>query len=109
MTPDQLMNVWKRLGASAPSHRKINQRIKGLVSNLAAAKTSLSIYANDPTQRSHAFKIYNDGVERTIQEIWDMQAKAGCKIPDHEVVARDADRSQQPDRARRLRRKAIIR
>jgi hypothetical protein len=37
MSPDQLMNIWARLGASVPSRTKANSLIKGIVSNLAAA------------------------------------------------------------------------
>jgi len=109
MSDDQLMRVWARLGASAPSHKKLHQTIKALVSNLAAAKSSQRMYANDPEQRKQSWSIYTHNLARYEQEIYDMQAKAGCKIPGDEQVARDAEREGRPRDAARLRRKAHIR
>lgn len=103
MSPTQLMNVWARLGASAPAHPRVIQKIKGLVSNLAAAKS--------PPKDGHYYGGYKMIASRLERELWDMQAKAGCKLPESELVARDADRSEppRPEVAARLRKKARIR
>lgn len=109
MTPDQLMNVWKRLGASAPAARKINQKVKALVVALAVAKQQEERESRGAIVGNSGSDSYHAQADRLTNEIYELQQKAGCKLPENELVARDAERSDKPNEARRLRRKAIIR
>lgn len=101
MTSDQLMKIWGRLGASAPTKRKFEGNVKALVVALAVAK--------DQRRRGADSSSYEKQSERLIQEIYETQQKAGCALPENELVARDAERADQSNTARKLRRKAIIR
>jgi hypothetical protein len=76
MSADQLMNIWARLGASAPGHSRVNSMIKGLVSNLAAAKSSQTIYKDDPAQRRRSMEVYMHIVRTIEKDIAREQAKA---------------------------------
>ena len=114
MTADQLINVWKRLGASAPAHRKVNQKVKALVVALAVAKNQHKRGAKPPhgewrVSAAEQAREYNQQADRLISEIYDLQQKAGCVLPENEFVARDAERQGDVNVARKLRRKAIIR
>ena len=76
MSADQLMKIWARLGASAPGKSKTNAMIKGLVSNLAAAKTSQSVWKDDPAQRRRSMEVYMFIVRKIERDIAKEQAKA---------------------------------
>lgn len=108
MSSDQLMSVWARLGMSAPAHRKVNQKIKALVVAHSVAKTIRAKPDSDGYGNSSA-ESYERQAERLEREIWDMQAKAGCKISGDETVARDAERVGDKRAAARIRKKPIIR
>lgn len=75
MSPDQLMNVWARLGASAPSRTNANSLVKGIVSNLAAAKSSQTTYKHDPVQRRRSMEIYMHIVRNLEQKLAAEQKK----------------------------------
>lgn len=79
MSADQLMKVWVRLGASAPSRTKANSLVKGIVSNLAAAKSSQSTYKHDPVQRRRSMEVYMHIVRVLESDLKREQAKA-CRI-----------------------------
>lgn len=70
----QLMKVWSRLGASTPSRTTANSLLKGIVSNLAAAKSSQGYY-NDPKQRRRSMRIYLFIVRRLESEFRSLQRK----------------------------------
>lgn len=57
----------------------------------------------DPKNRARWRDSYMNEAKRTERQIWDAQAKAGCKIPGHELVARDAEREDKPDVATKIR------
>lgn len=78
MSADQLMNIWARLGASAPGKSRVNAMIKGLVSNLAAAKSSQQTWKDDPVQRRRSMETYMFIVRKIEKDIAKEQAKA-CK------------------------------
>ncbi len=78
MSADQLMKIWARLGASAPTHRRANQIIKGIVSNLAAAKSSQTTYRDDSMQRRRSMEVYMFIVRKLEKDLAKEQAKA-CK------------------------------
>lgn len=79
LSPDALMNVWARLGASAPSRTKVNSLLKGIVSNYAAAKSSGRTYANDPKQRRLSQQVYLKITRRLEAEFRTLQAKSCSK------------------------------
>lgn len=79
MTEEQLMNVWSRLGASAPSRTEINSLLKGLVSNLAAMKSSSRTYRNDPVQRRQAMGVYRS-IVRNIEAKLRVEQARQCGI-----------------------------
>lgn len=75
MSPDQLMKIWARLGMSAPSRTKANSLIKGIVSNLAAAKSSQSTYRDDPVQRRRSMEVYMHIVRKLEGDLKREQSK----------------------------------
>lgn len=77
LSPDALMNVWVRLGSSAPSRTKVNSLLKGIVSNLAAAKFSAKYHAGNPTQVRRSQRVYLGITRRLESEFRTLQAK-GC-------------------------------
>jgi hypothetical protein len=79
MSADQLMKVWARLGASAPARRESISLVKGIVSNLAAAKTSQSAYKDDPEQRRRSVAVYMHIVRNLEAKLRAEQAR-GCAI-----------------------------
>lgn len=79
MSPDQLMKVWARLGMSAPSRTKANSLVKGIVSNLAAAKSSQSTYKDDPAQRRQSMEIYMHIVRKLEADLKREQSRA-CRL-----------------------------
>lgn len=103
------MNVWKRLGASAPAHRKINQKVKALVVARAVAKQQEERENRGTPTGNTPGAGYRAQADRLTREIYDLQQKAGCTLPENEFVARDAERQGDTNTARKLRRKAIIR
>lgn len=102
MSATGLMNVWKRLGDAAPTHRKLFQKIKALVVARSVSKT-----VSDRDIRDGYLK----QADRLEKEIYALQFKAGCKLKDTEIVARDLEYEGDYHRANiiRGRRKAIIR
>lgn len=84
MSPDQLMKVWVRLGMSAPSRTNINGLLKGLVSNLAAAKSSQTTYKDDPVQRRQSMAVYMKIVRNIEDKLRDEQSRVcGIKATEH--------------------------
>src|SRR3990172_3241774 len=79
MSPDQLMKIWVRLGASAPSRTNANSLIKGIVSNLAAAKSSEQFHKDDRVQRRRSMEVYMHIVRKLEGDLRKLQAKASCK------------------------------
>lgn len=79
MSPDQLMNIWVRLGASAPSRTNANSLVKGIVTNLAAAKSSQQTYKDDPVQRRRSMEVYMHIVRVLEAKLRKEQAKAACR------------------------------
>jgi hypothetical protein len=58
-------------------------------------------------ERNKRYKAgYEDDANRREREIWELQARAGCKIRDAEIVARDAEYQGDRETADRLRREA---
>jgi hypothetical protein len=78
MSSDQLMNVWARLGMSRVSRTNANSLMKGLVSNLAAAKSSQVTWKHDPVQRRRSMEVYMHIVREIEKKIVREQAKV-CK------------------------------
>ena len=76
MSPDQLMKVWARLGASRVSRTKVNSLLKGIVSNLAAAKSSQQTYKDDPKQRRRSMEVYMHIVRNLESQLRKEQKKA---------------------------------
>lgn len=79
LSADQLMKVWGRLGAGAPSRTEVNSLVKGIVSNLAAAKTSESVYKDNPEQRRRSVATYMSIVRRLEDKLRQEQQRA-CAI-----------------------------
>lgn len=75
LSSNQLMNIWARLGASAPSRTTANSLLKGIVSNLAAAKSSARYHSGDHKQKRHAQKIYLGITKRLEAEFRTLQKK----------------------------------
>lgn len=79
LSSDALMNVWARLGASAPSRTRVNSLLKGIVSNYAAAKSSGVTYANDPKQKRRSQQVYVKITRNLEREFRTLQAKTCAK------------------------------
>lgn len=79
LSADQLMKVWGRLGASAPSRTRINSLVKGIVSNLAAAKTSESAHKGNPEQRRRSVAVYM-GIVRSLEADLRKEQARSCAI-----------------------------
>ena len=72
LNENQLMAIWKRLGASRVSRTTINSLLKGIVSNLAAAKLSARIHKGSVRKQavaaySKAYRVLSDEF-RSIQK-----------------------------------------
>lgn len=75
LSADQLMNVWSRLGASAPSRTTANSLLKGIVSNLAAAKSASRTYHDDHKQKRRSQQVYLGITKRLEGEFRALQKK----------------------------------
>jgi hypothetical protein len=100
LSDDQLMKIWGRLGASAPSRTTANSLVKGIVSNLAAMKVAQRVH-KDPTLRRDAVAGYRMIVRRLEGELKREQAKA-CGIRATEAAAQRAFDTNRPEEAKRL-------
>ena len=78
LSSDQLMKIWGRLGASRPSRTRVNGLLKGIVSNLAAAKVSAQVH-KDPAQRRQAVAAYRHITRQLAAELAKEQARS-CSI-----------------------------
>lgn len=101
LSDDQLMKIWGRLGASAPSRTTANSLVKGIVSNLAAMKVAQRVHKDDPTLRRNAVAGYRMIVRRLEGELKREQAKA-CGIRATAAAAQHAFDTNRPEEAKRL-------
>lgn len=119
MTSKQLRKAHVAVGGrhEIPKRDKTRLLVSGFIFNLAmlrqgpnplsprSAEAYRRTYKQDPPDETKILAMYRREADRHEREIWDAQAKAGCRIREDELVARDAEREGRPQEAARVRNK----
>lgn len=90
---------------------KVHFLLNTLIFNLKNSKRGAPPHASnqDEAHERRMTAMYAKEAERVERQIWNAQAKAGCKMADYEVVARDAEREGKAEIAAKLRSEARVR
>lgn len=123
MTAEQLHSAQLAIGSTyeIPKRDKVRRQLSSFIGELRRLRSGpqplsersrqayVRTYKEEPPDEAKILDGVRRWTDRLEREIWDAQAKAGCKLRDDELVARDAEREGKPHTAARLRRKAVIR
>jgi hypothetical protein len=108
LTAGQLQKAIKKIGHSFEFPRRLAKndprRVNEALARFAyALQNAKGLPFGTGEERAKWRAGYAKDAEHYERKIWDMQAKAGCKIPGEELVARDAEREGRKEDAAQAR------